>query len=130
MYNKIRSEHHSILDPLILRNPLIVHHYETMISKSKLNIFAMGKHWGWREIMFISLLTGVPVLTDKPIYQTYFPFDEFKIKYTCGDWSEIRGQLDYLTNEKRNSIIKHNQNVFDKRLSPDAVAKYVINQLS
>lgn len=105
--------------------------YEKMLSESKIGVFATGFHWGWRNIMTLTFLTGIPVLMDEPILEPYFDIDEFKIYYNhTGNWDTIAARLDEINKENWTSIKAHNQLVYDKYLSPAAVAGYFINQVS
>ena len=111
-------------------NKLIKDSYERMITSSRLNIYATGKHWGWRQIMFISLLCGVPVLIDKPLYEPYFDFNEFIIFYNEKEWENTEGILKNISDIGWYKIKKWNQSIFNKYLSPVAVGKYIIKSIN
>jgi len=105
-----------------------INDYEKMLSESKLGVFAVGFHWGWRNIMTLALFTGIPVLIDKPILEPYFDMDNFKLLYNdSGNWDTIQPILDSITIEKWNEIKMLNQKTYDQYLSPEAVANYFIN---
>ncbi|MCW5214264.1 hypothetical protein VU13_02960, partial [Desulfobulbus sp. US5] len=56
--------------------------YEEMITSSRLALFPTGKHWGWRAITFLSLIAGGPILMDRPLFEPYFPLEDFRLLYT------------------------------------------------
>jgi len=103
--------------------------YEKALASSRLNVFACGKHWGWRQVMMVSLLCGTPILMDRPIYEPYFDFSEFKLFFTANEWEDLADILSGVTDEVWGKIRTHNQAVFDRRLSPTAVARYILTNL-
>jgi hypothetical protein len=107
-----------------------IENYEKMLSESKLGIFATGFHWGWRVIMSIGLLTGIPLLIDEPLLEPYFDIKEFKLFYnTSHNWDGIDTLLNKINPDSWLNTKKHNQFVYDKYLSPKAVANYFINTI-
>jgi len=101
--------------------------YETMLSESKLAVFACGFHWGWRSILVFSLLTGIPVLTDRLLTEPYFDISEFKLwQIEDHSWNDVEEYLANISSEEWTRIKKHNQKVYDKYMSPETVAKYFI----
>jgi len=114
-----------------IQNGEVIRNYEKMLSESKLGVFATGFHWGWRNIMTFSLLIGIPIIMDKPIFEPYFDFNQFKLFYNeDGEWGAIKPLLDQITPECWRSIKKHNQFVYDQYLAPETVARYLINTAS
>jgi hypothetical protein len=99
--------------------------YEKILTSSRLNVYATGKHWGWRQIMFISLLCGIPILMDRPVYETHFDFNKFTVYYTADEWQELESTLRQVSPEEWQAIKKKNQQVFDTYLAPLAVAQYI-----
>lgn len=101
--------------------------YETMLSKSRLGVFACGFHWGWRNIMILALMVGIPVLTDRLLTEAYFDLNEFDF-YQQEDhhWESIEKTLNSIDESKWEAIKKHNQSVYDQRMAPIAVANYFI----
>lgn len=104
--------------------------YEQLLSESRLNVFACGKHWGWRQICFVALLSGNPIFMDKPLFSPYFSFDDFTINYTGDQWQELPDLLDSLDQTTWSQIKRKNQKIFDQYLAPDAVANYMINLIT
>lgn len=104
--------------------------YETMLSKSRLAVFACGFHWGWRNIMMLALQIGIPVLTDRLLTEPYFNMNEFKIFQQEDDlWSSVEPTLISIDHRQWKGYKKHNQAVYDKYMSPEAVAGYFLNSL-
>lgn len=101
--------------------------YEEMLAGSRLAVFATGFHWGWRNIMMLALKAGVPVLTDRLLTEPYFDMCEFKIfQQEDNKWQGIEAVLKSITAEQWCLYKKHNQVVYDKYMSPEAVARYFI----
>lgn len=106
----------------------IVGNYEEMISQSKLAVFACGFHWGWRNIMMLALMTGVPVMTDKLLLTPYFDMNEFILfEHEAESWDSVESNLLQISSERWQEIKVHNQFVYDKYMSPTAVFDYFIN---
>lgn len=103
--------------------------FESMLASSKLNVFACGKHWGWRQICFISLLCGCPILMDRPVFTPYFSFDEFSVSYTRDQWQELPDLLVSLDENAWWRIKGENQKVFDRYLAPEAVSRYLLDAI-
>ncbi|MGB5686719.1 MAG: hypothetical protein WBM35_12955 [Candidatus Electrothrix sp.] len=99
--------------------------YEEMITSSRLAVFPTGKHWGWRAITFLSLLSGGPVYMDKPIFEPYFPMDAFRVFYTEDEWVDLESVLNEVDDEQWKAIRQHNQEAFDKYLAPAPVGQYI-----
>lgn len=104
--------------------------FEVDFASSKLAVLATGFHWGWRNIMTLALMLGLPIYMDKPILESYFDLNEFRgIFYNINQWEELENILDSISPEEWNNIKKHNQRVYDKYLSPEAVGNYVIREI-
>ena len=103
--------------------------YEEMITSSRLAVFPTGKHWGWRAITFLSMISGGPILMDRPLFEPYFPMNEFKIYYADNEWSNLASTLEKITEEKWIDIRSHNQSVFDKYLAPLPVGRYIFGTI-
>ncbi|MBL4674833.1 MAG: hypothetical protein JKY70_01285 [Mucilaginibacter sp.] len=102
--------------------------YEKMLSESKMGVFASGFHWGWRNIMTLGLLVGVPVLIDELLLEPYFNMREFDMHFNSDtDWNTIEGLLNNISPEKWETTKLHNQSVYDRYLAPSAVANYFLN---
>lgn len=101
--------------------------YERMLAQSRLAVFATGFHWGWRSIMALALMLGLPMFADRLLLQPWFDMERFDISWNDdSDWSELRSALEGISNERRSRIQQHNQNVFDEFLAPEKVAEYFV----
>ncbi|RYG45201.1 MAG: hypothetical protein EOO01_18220 [Chitinophagaceae bacterium] len=101
--------------------------YEEMLAQSRLAVFACGFHWGWRNIMMLALQAGIPVLTDRLLTEAYFNMNEFQFfQQEDHRWNTIEENLMSIDNERWEGIKRHNQFVYDKYMSPEVVARYVI----
>jgi hypothetical protein len=102
--------------------------YETMLASSRLAVFATGFHWGWRSIMSLALMIGLPVYMDRPILEPWFSLDAFTILWNGdGDWSALEKNLASVTESEWGRIKKHNQAQYDTVMKPERVAEYVIS---
>jgi hypothetical protein len=105
--------------------------YEHMLSQSRLAVFACGFHWGWRNIMMLALMTGIPVLTDRLLTEPYFDMSEFHIfQKEDHSWSSIENNLVAIDKPGWDKIKLHNQSVYDKYMSPGAVGRYFLNSFT
>jgi hypothetical protein len=96
-----------------------------MLPSSRLAIFPTGKHWEWRAITFLSLMSGEPILMDKSMFEPYFPLNEFEIFYDENEWSNLEDIINLVSNDQWQLIRKHNQSLFDRYLSPIPVGNYI-----
>ena len=115
-----RSRLDALMQPMELEDS-----YERALGRSRVAVFPTGCHWGWRQITFLGLCMGVPILMDRPIYEPYFDFDEFEVAYNEGTWEKTRRLIDEIDGQKWKNIKKKNQKVFDKYLSPKSVGEYI-----
>jgi len=99
--------------------------YEEMLTSARLALFPTGKHWGWRAITFLSLISGGPVFMDRPLFEPYFPLRDFKLFFTDQEWDDLPVILDQITSEEWKRIRKHNQKAFDRYLAPVPVGRYI-----
>jgi len=112
----------------IISNP-IQENYEEMLASSRLGVFATGFHWGWRNIMTLSLLFGIPIYMDKPILEPYFDFNEFQIYNNNDGWDALESYINQIDSDIWIKTKQHNQSVYDKYMTPEKVAEYFINTL-
>lgn len=103
--------------------------FERNFAASRLNVLACGKHWGWRQLGFISLLCGTPVLMDKPIFSPYFPMEQFDLCYTRDQWQELPDILASLDEQTWTQTRSNNQRAFDTYLAPHAVGRYMLTTI-
>ena len=101
--------------------------FERLFAASRLNILACGKHWGWRQLGYIALLCGNPILMDKPLFMPYFPFDDFAVTYTKDQWQELPDMLASIDESAWCRIKKKNQHKFDRYLAPGGVSQYMLS---
>jgi hypothetical protein len=101
--------------------------YEQMLASSRLAVFATGFHWGWRNIMTLALMWGLPVYMDRLLLQPWFDMGRFEITWNEGaQWEGLDATLAAIRPEVWQRIKCHNQAVFDEVLSPERVAEYVV----
>jgi hypothetical protein len=102
--------------------------YEEMLASSRLGIFATGFHWGWRSIMTLTMLFGIPVLTDRLLLQPWFDMEQFDLTFNDGeDWSYIADLLNDISAENWRSRRERNARLYDTFMAPEAVASYVVD---
>lgn len=106
--------------PLALADP-----FERALCSSRLGVFPTGYHWGWRGIVFVALCAGVPILMDRPLYEPYFDFTEFRLFFNENGWEQVGELLETIDEGRWAEIKAHNQRVFDRYLAPDAVGDYL-----
>lgn len=117
-------------DDFPMKTSPINHSYEEMLAQSRLAVFACGFHWGWRNIMMLALRVGLPVVTDRLLTEPYFDMNEFTIFQQEGnDWEIIEPTLNRIGLSEWKNIKIHNQTVYDKYMSPEAVANYFLRSL-
>jgi hypothetical protein len=102
--------------------------YEQMLSQSRLGTFATGFHYGWRNIMTLALMIGLPVLTDRLVVKPWFDFNVFDFTET-GEFGlgNIEAVLARYPAERLIEVKARNQAAFDRYLSPEAMARHVLS---
>lgn len=102
--------------------------YEAMLAASRLAVSATGFHWGWRNIMTLALMLGVPIFADRLLLEPWFDMVRFQIRWNeeC-DWDGVAGELRAITAAERARIKAHNQAAFDDVMTPEKVAEYFIH---
>ena len=104
-----------------------INDYERMLASSRLAIFATGFHWGWRNIMMVALLFGLPVWTDRLLLEPWFDMSMFEIRWNdTEDWHGLEEHLNAITEDDWQRIRVHNQRAYDKVMAPEKVAQYFI----
>lgn len=104
-----------------------VDNYEAMLASSRLGVFATGFHFGWRNIMTLALMWGLPVLSDRFLLEPWFDIDRFRILWNDDvDWKELPRILASITDDEWRSTKAHNQKAFDDLLAPERVAEYFL----
>jgi hypothetical protein len=110
--------------------PMSVGHigdYEAMLSQSRLGVFATGFHYGWRNIMTLALMMGLPVYTDRLIVEPWFNMKEFQLVETEQFGLQgIEHAMQKLSCENHSAVKARNQAVFDRYLAPEALARHVL----
>jgi hypothetical protein len=111
--------------------PRVIGHitnYEEMLASSRLGIFATGFHWGWRSIMTLTMLFGIPVLSDRLLLQPWFDLKQFDLTFNDGkDWSCIAHLLNNISAENWRSRRERNARLYDVFMAPESVAHYAID---
>ena len=126
------NKHTSHIDPKnfpMVSNP-INGDYEQKLASSRLGVFATGFHFGWRNIVMLALMAGIPVYSDEIILEPYFDLNLFKIFYNKGNFEDLSNLLNSITEEEWLKIKKHNQAVFDEYMHPLKVAEYFMKTIS
>lgn len=101
--------------------------YEPMLAASRLAVFASGFHWGWRNIMTLAMMLGLPILADRPFLEPWFDLDRFDIGWNDhANWDDLASALECMTAAERHRIAGHNQSAFDALLAPEKVAEYFV----
>lgn len=101
--------------------------YETMLASSRLGVFATGFHWGWRNVMMLALMIGLPVYSDRLILQPWFDMSGFEIWWNdSNNWPYLPDLLSQIDNAAWGRIRTHNQSFYDSVMAPEQVARYVI----
>ena len=96
--------------------------YEAMLAASRLAVFATGFHWGWRNIMTLALMMGVPIFADRLLPEPWFDMDRFEIRWNDQfDWPEVVDALGAITVAEHARIKARNQAAFDDVLAPEKV---------
>lgn len=105
----------------------VVGDYEAMLAASRIAVFATGFHWGWRNIMTLSLMWGLPIHADRLLLEPWFDMARFEIGWNDdSSWSNVAAALDAVTDAERLRIKARNQAAFDDLLAPEKVAEYFI----
>jgi hypothetical protein len=105
-----------------------VDNYEAMLAESRIAAFATGFHFGWRNIMTLALMIGVPVHSDHILLHPWFDLDRFRISWNDdADWSSLVSALETTSDETRQQIALHNTRAFDELMSPESTARYFLN---
>ena len=78
--------------------------------------------------MMFSLMAGVPVVTDRLLTEPYFDMNEFKMwQIEDHKWNNLEEYLFNIDESSWGKLKTHNQQVYDKYLSPEAVGNYFVN---
>jgi len=103
--------------------------YEKMLASSRLAVYATGFHWGWRSIMSLALMLGLPVYMDRPVLEPWFNLDRFTIFWNDeeGEWSDLEKYLNSLTEAEWSRIKAHNMEQYDQLMLPERVATYFVD---
>jgi hypothetical protein len=102
--------------------------YEIMLASSRLAVLATGFHWGWRSIMSLALMIGLPVYMDRVVLEPWFDLNEFNILWNSdGSWCDTEKHLASVNESEWARIKKHNQSQYDNVMSPERVAEHVIS---
>ncbi len=101
--------------------------YEAMLAASRLAVFASGFHWGWRNIMTLALMLGLPILADRAFLEPWFDLSRFEISWNDeAGWARVEETLARTTDAERRRIAAHNQAAYDALMAPEKVAGYVL----
>ncbi len=105
-----------------------VYDFEEMLASSRLGVFATGLHWGWRNVMTLALMVGLPVYSDRLIVEPWFDINGFHIHWNeTADWVGLERILTSISRHDWQRIKLENQVAYDQVMSPEAVAQYFVN---
>ena len=114
--------------------PIVSHpisgNYEQKLASSRLGVFATGYHFGWRNIVMVALMVGIPIYSDEIILEPYFDWNLFKIFYNKGNFEDLPNLLHSISETEWQKIKQYNQGVFDRYMHPIKVAEYFIKTIS
>jgi hypothetical protein len=102
--------------------------YEKMLAASRLGVFATGFHFGWRNIVTLAMMLGLPVYCDPFMIDHRQSYDDYALfKNDPGDWERIEALLLHYRNADLLSETKRrNQRFFDQNLAPEVIARHLI----
>lgn len=104
-----------------------IDNYERMLASSRLAVFATGFHWGWRNIMTLALMWGLPIHADRLLLEPWFDMSQFDISWNdYVDWPDVAAELARLSDDAIVQIKAHNRAAFDRLLAPEKVADYLV----
>ncbi len=105
-----------------------IDNYERMLAQSRLGVFATGFHYGWRNIMTLALMVGLPVLTDRLVVEPWFDMNEFERNETeAFGLGDVETTLVRYSSQLLAEVKRRNRRVFDQYLTPEAMARYIIS---
>jgi hypothetical protein len=126
----VKNDQTTELDPSLfpmITNP-VGKDYELKLAASKLGVFATGFHFGWRNIVMLAFMIGIPVYTDEIILEPHFDFNLFKHFTNHKNFEDIELIIQSLNKKEFAETKKHNQQVFDSYMHPTKVAEYFISE--
>jgi hypothetical protein len=99
--------------------------YEHMLAASRLGVFATGFHYGWRNIVTLAMMLGLPIYTDPFLIQHAWDRNGYAFFFNeSGDWSELERRLEQFQDQNELQAVKaRNQALFDEYLTPWAIAR-------
>lgn len=101
--------------------------YEAQLAQSRLAPYSTGFHYGWRNIMTLALMIGIPILTDRILLEPWFGLDTFVIDWNdSADWSSLGPALAHISDARRAEVAQHNIAAFDQWMTPERTATYVL----
>ena len=104
-----------------------IDNYEKMLASSRLAVFATGFHWGWRNIMSLALMWGLPIHADRLLLEPWFDMSQFNISWNDDlDWPGVAMVLAGMSDDRIARIKAHNRAAFDRLLAPEKVAEYFV----
>lgn len=106
-----------------------INDYETMLAGSRLGVFATGFHWGWRSIMSLAMMVGIPVLADRPLLEPWFNLSELDVTFNdMASWDSVASTLLTIPESGWRCRKTRNAVAYDEVMSPEAVARYFIRE--
>lgn len=99
--------------------------YESMLARSRLAVFATGFHWGWRNIMTLALLMGLPVFVDRLVLEPWFDINELGI--SSNESFGFSGLAERMAHILPSRSRKEAVAAYDARLAPEVVARHTLS---
>jgi len=102
--------------------------YEQMLSASRVGVFATGFHYGWRNIVTLCMMWGLPIYSDPFLIEHTWDHRDYTFAFNAsGDWKGLQPLLERFNDNDRLSQTKlTNQRLFDQHLAPEVVASHFL----
>jgi hypothetical protein len=104
--------------------------YEHMLAGSRLGVFATGFHYGWRNIVTLAMMLGLPIYCDPFLIEHSADHKAYTFFFNqSGDWSGLGDLLRRFRDDSRLAETKRqNQLYFDTNLAPERVARAMLDE--
>jgi hypothetical protein len=98
--------------------------YESMPAESRVGVFNTGFHYGWRKIVTLAMMCGLPLYCGP--FHIHLRQDLTNYRHVfnkAGDWEDLNRVLSDHQDDDRLATAKEvNRRFFDENLTPEAVA--------
>jgi hypothetical protein len=102
--------------------------YEAMLAASRVGVFATGFHYGWRNIVTLCMMWGLPIYADPFLIEHQWNRQGYTFWFNdTGNWENLEAVLNQAKDEGWLAQTKRaNQELFDRNLAPQIVARSLI----